>query len=368
MKFSLTLHQHSGLGQNLILLPMSKILSKPKEEQTEPQGSGGYPTFYYLLSEWHYAFKNFGKIIILNGPTSSGKTTAIKSLPAKKFHTVSIDDVWNKVFIKRILSSDTKDAYDFQTSLSVLIRETSAENVASLLHTGSLIRKEKHKLSILRHAANVKANLAEMCELYGTPSLFELYEAITNESMSFICNGRSVVVEGVFKSEGQLEYFRHCTNHLPQISVLLYSDTDSNLSKCINRNALFYTQSSYEFRFYSQTLLQRLDFFKHSLQDSPKKKPSRILETISIKKMKAIIHKAEQEEKVLNHYLREHSMKKPLYGLNFDSKFVFSLVFSNIGDDILSSQDDNIIEVTEKFSHHMILGQDSFLHFACFDI
>jgi len=68
-----------------------------------------------LFNEWHIWSKCFGKLIIVNGVSSSGKTTLVSRLSEFGWNIVSLDDILNKIlfddlnhFIPHLLLSAQK--------------------------------------------------------------------------------------------------------------------------------------------------------------------------------------------------------------------------------------------------------------------
>lgn len=144
--------------------------------------------YYYFIrinlrSEWNIWFKCYGKVIVINGPSSCGKSTLISYFKKSGFNEIVLSDAF---YEKEFKDVDSKDH-------------------CIILHTNIFMK------------------------VY-----YQMYE----EAKKFIYSGENVIIETVMPNDEEVSRFIYCFNNYPVSFGLLYTSLDSNLYNCFHRNEL----------------------------------------------------------------------------------------------------------------------------------
>jgi nicotinamide riboside kinase len=162
---------------------------------------GILPNFYqsHFYAEWAIWSKCFGKVVVINGVSSTGKTTLCEYLETFGFNLFSRDNIKDEII---------------KTQHSV------------------------HKTEM------------------------EIYARIYNKAKEFIFCGRDVVIDTV-ADDLDIEILTYCFNYYPIVLGLLYSSLEENLKKCIQRNVLAVkNEELFEYRDLSLVIKQYNEFYK----------------------------------------------------------------------------------------------------------
>ena len=190
-----------------------------------------------LCKEWSLWSKCFGKVIVINGVSSSGKTTLTGHLEQYGFNRVTIDDIHDQHYIG-YLSSAIPDLMfkvkDFLTPndfwkvlLQFKIDATKYSNF-----------QQRYIIKLQSYLSDNSEDIAMKC-----PSRMEVYDMIYGQAKQFIFSGLNVAIDLIMTSNSQIELFSYCFNKYPMSVVLLYLPLEENLERCFSRN---YTSEKYD--------------------------------------------------------------------------------------------------------------------------
>ena len=80
-----------------------------------------FNTIGILYREWALASQHFGKVLLINGPSSSGKTTLLKCLEKFGFHSINLDDLWPECYCHNIVKAAyNHNDHEFITKFSLI--------------------------------------------------------------------------------------------------------------------------------------------------------------------------------------------------------------------------------------------------------
>ncbi len=189
-----------------------------------------------LYNEWKLWSKCYGKIIFVNGVSSSGKTTLCRKLTKKGFYYISGDDM-----LKGILLS----AIDKIPQFSIYKEILSSDDIYASLYGTSRINKHYSEMQLKAiKAIQISKNLIEKTLSEEESDIFlRLYKATYKEALKHILIGEHVVTDGVLLTKDQLKITKSFFD-LPMIILLLYTPLEQTLQHCFDRNTLALQQES----------------------------------------------------------------------------------------------------------------------------
>lgn len=192
--------------------------------------------FANLRREWNIWTNFFGKILIIHGPSSSGKSTLLFAILKRFPNCVTINRKKIQSASKIIVTKFFFTALLKEASL-IIGREISS---LSMLYTLGSQEIPKHRIaefnSIKRQIKQILAT--EQFKKYSLQILFSSYY---EESKQVIFSGYNLLIdETLLDDELSYEIFCSCYNFYPKIkSLILFNTLDDLLEKYITRNNKF---------------------------------------------------------------------------------------------------------------------------------
>lgn len=207
-----------------------------------------------LYREWQIWSKCFGKVILLNGVSSVGKTTVANYLGRFGFNKISIDDIFDEIIFGEI--------YNVISPQNKLMRDDIKR-----LYFGYSLNKSKYSKNPQKNDMELLENsitlIRDKCNSYFKDPKAEVkfYDRIYNKAKKFIFAGEDVVIDIVmfYNSIGCLSY---CFGNYPIQMILLYSSLAKNLQNCFFRNTSSIKENLVNFRYSTDIIKQYLIFYK----------------------------------------------------------------------------------------------------------
>lgn len=210
-----------------------------------------------LLAEWAIWSKCFGKVIVITGVSSAGKSTLSEYFKKFGFHVLNQDYIFVDLIIENI---NKENSYIF------LAKSFLTENDMLKVLCGFKVSEKTYtqkQQSLIKH-------LQEFIELKGEhsyfPSLVELYDRMYNIAQKFIFSGQDIVVD-VVAAQGPLEMLSSSFRHYPMVIGLLYAPLEDNLSNCFQRNNIALERDEINYRYPSQVINQYIKFYNFLPKD-----------------------------------------------------------------------------------------------------
>jgi hypothetical protein len=241
-----------------------------------------------------------GKVCIINGPSSVGKTTLASYLCNFGFNKFSYDTTYFKLLFNYLLNS--KSANIFTEAKGALIKEEDIKKI----YFGYKVNKSKYNHSQLQILDKLKSQLDLIPN--NLPELLDdrIYDAIWVDAQKLLAARQNVVVESVFDSEGMNTLKHSFKYYSPMFTVLLYASLEKNLNKCFLRNVNSYKNDLADYRHPLKIIDDYFNFYKF-VQYSDISKTSKVLEKVNkastIKVLKMVI----EHEKLLVSWLYEET-------------------------------------------------------------
>lgn len=204
-----------------------------------------------IYTEWAIWSKCFGKVIAVNGVSSSGKSTLCNKLNTGEFNLINSDVVIISTKVNKFISQ-------FPSIQNIL---TSHD--LKFIVSGISIDKLKYSAQQIKE---IEAVLPEIVEtVTECPLLNEHYDALYNEAKQYIFSGCNVVLDLVMPSCDHVSLLKHCFCHYPVALLLTYSSLESTLYKCLLRNIeVLQTRDILNYRDPTVIIDQYLDFYNLS--------------------------------------------------------------------------------------------------------
>lgn len=192
-----------------------------------------------LYKEWAIWSKCLGKVIVINGVSSVGKTTLLNYLGKLGFNKISIDDVYDQMLFN-YLANVIPDELSKVQELSI-----KRDDIKKIIQ-GCKINKNKYEhiqLQAIKYFENSLTHISNY-----PLKVIEINDKIYNMAKPFIFSGYNVVIETVMCNDEQIDCFSYCFSYYPYKMILLYSSLSDNLKKCFLRNELSFQNDLFDYR------------------------------------------------------------------------------------------------------------------------
>ncbi|MCP5378783.1 MAG: hypothetical protein H6910_06690 [Rickettsiaceae bacterium] len=294
-----------------------------------------------MIKEWSLWSQFFGKILVINGPRSSGKSTlTLKLLESfSNFATVNrnliIHEVANEIF------------GDFFIEATFITKQP----ITSFLHLNSInpeslvVGKKEEFLALQK-----KLNCAILQRNH--QFLSSIFLKYYSEIKKIIASGTNVIIdEGLIHSNEEYDLFKKCCGDYINIkNILLFNTISETLDKCLARNSKFLELLSFHesleksitealkeenskgssissYRFPIKTLKSYKEFYCFNVNKIPQKI---ILDEISKEDMRFLLVKIHNEEIKLLQAFNKNITLIPKTYMNVEQELDKIFVNSNI--------------------------------------
>ena len=237
-----------------------------------------------LYAEWNIWFKCFGKILVINGTSSSGKTNLSKNLSKYGFNLVSMDDVLKDIFVDYVSSK-------FPEKMFLAKKILTPDDMLKILR-GFKIRESRYEEQDINLIQDFQQIIQLVQRNINSPTSIEIFDRIFAKSQKFIFSGENVVIDVV--ADGcyiDINVLSYSFMNYPMKIGLLYNSLEENLRKCFQRNYISLKNNEEDFRYPSGIINQYKNFYKFVIKDDIYKYTD-ILEKIDKELIKGILEVA----------------------------------------------------------------------------
>ena len=195
--------------------------------------------FKTLLIEQNMWSRLYGKVLVIFGVSSAGKTTLSKKFLHFGFNYINMDILVNDLFfnkIKTLLSPDITD------------KSLSMDDINAFLYDINLNKEytneQLKQLSIVKE--NRELITKEILEK-GILSPKSIMQMAAEEVKKYIARGENVIIDIILTKETRIAMFNTFFN-FHKILILLYTPLEENLNRCFARNKLSKIEGGLDFR------------------------------------------------------------------------------------------------------------------------
>lgn len=256
---------------------------------------------WHIKQEWAIWSKCFGKVFVVNGVSSVGKTTFANFL-AKKYgyKPISIDNVGEEILfeqLSKLIPSVFSEALDL----------ISKDDIKKIFY-GCKIKSDKYNLSQMNIISDLEISFMRQKEHIIDPSLIEYNARIYQKAQKFIFSGQNVIIDLAWDDYG-LEHLSYCFNGYPVKIILLYDSLAQNLTKCFSRNDTAFKDDTFDYRDPVAILEQYCYFYKFKLKKDIKPKEF-LLERLDKPLTKSVLFDVPKRKETLLKYLYDTAKNK----------------------------------------------------------
>ena len=190
-----------------------------------------------LYKEWSLWSKSLGKILLICGPQSSGKTTLVYKI---------IEKVPNSYSINRKALSESITYIIDDIFFSELFKQAAYITGREIKNGHQLHSIKYEEIQDLSCRSQIKDLQLKFLEIISTQSFYQtylvkLFSAYFNEIKQYIFSGANIIIdEGLINSEEAFSIFHYSCNYYSGIKkVLLFSSIHDTYTKCMIRNKKF---------------------------------------------------------------------------------------------------------------------------------
>jgi dephospho-CoA kinase len=296
-----------------------------------------------LLSEWNMWSRCFGKVLVINGASSSGKTTLSKVISHFGFIHISMDEVIDDIFSEYInnefsvLLPYTKNFLTSGDILSIALRFKIDESKYGK-HEMEIIQKLKKQINSAYN--NIKINT------------LEIYDRLYEKAVGFIFSGQDVVLDVISED---ISLLQHSFRSYPMVIGILYSTLEETLKKCFQRNYVaLETGSSMEYRSLALVIAQYNFFYKFfSAENVSKLTP--IIDVVSRPALENILEYASHCGRMALANLNKKLLEVPYNGVEYNDAMKYldeAILELKMA---IALQEDGQLVVTPTVKHDFII-------------
>lgn len=214
-----------------------------------------------LYKEWEIWSRCFGNVMIINGPSSSGKTTFSKYLGEFGFNIISLDDIFYECYFDLMCQSAFCISDILQEKLIFVKTFIKKQDLPKFID-GFKIEEKNYTVDEIQVIKEIQSDILEITKHTRMPSSIEIMSCVYDNAKEFLFSGRDVVIDVLFPDSSSFELLSFAFRYYPMTNVLLYSSLEDNLKKCLQRNYCFVKELSEDYRYPSQVISQYNDFYK----------------------------------------------------------------------------------------------------------
>jgi len=211
-----------------------------------------------LVKEWKIWSKCFGKVFVINGTSSSGKTTLSKYLHKFGINLINQDDVTNDIRFDYLSK--------FTENMSLAKSFLTSSDIIYIMY-GFKIKDMNYTIAEIRVIKALHNEIYAVTKDYNFPTKVELYDQIYNISKKFIFSGQDVVIDIVAKGH-DIDILSYVFNYFPMKIGLLYAPLEVNLRQCFQRNDISFEIDQLDYRYPAVIMEQYRKFYKFVPENS----------------------------------------------------------------------------------------------------
>ena len=182
----------------------------------------------HIFLEWELWSQCYGKVLVINGVSSSGKTTLSKELTKFGFHHISLDDS-----ITHVLYSEAQIIVPYIKNVRLL---TKVDVLDIIFGSPQLGKKYTEKQFQEVHSIEYEISLIDKCsERIEEKAWYEKYIIhMFEEAKKYVFRGENVIIDTVMTYQVDISKFLHFFNYAHR-NILLYTPLEQNIANCFSR-------------------------------------------------------------------------------------------------------------------------------------
>lgn len=213
-----------------------------------------------LYMEWKIWSRCFGKVVVINGVSSSGKSTLSHYLSNFGFNIISLDSVRDKLLL------DYADKH-FKIPITQIKKFLSDTIILKVLcgFKFTEVHYDKQKIELIHNLQKQFFNFILQDNNFLTT--MQIFEQMYDISKKFIFSGQNVLLD-VMAYGKDVDMLRYSFRYYPMKIGLLYNSLEENLNKCFQRNYLSLKKDLIEYRHPLDIMEQYKEFYQFVSKDS----------------------------------------------------------------------------------------------------
>lgn len=194
-----------------------------------------------LYKEWSIWSPCLGKVVLLAGVSSVGKTAVSERFIKLGFNKINFDDIYNELLFKWLYKILPKQVLNANKAL------IKQDDIVKIFY-GCKVNKSKYEHTQLQIIQTLESALASIdikdikYKING-----EILHYIWDKVKIFIFSGRNVIIDSLLLDE-QIKFLSYNFQYYPIKVILLYCSLENNLKKCFLRNDLSFQNDEYNYR------------------------------------------------------------------------------------------------------------------------
>lgn len=211
----------------------------------------------HFVQEWNIWCKCFGKVLIINGNSCSGKTTLSKYLGKFGFHTISLDDLLTDIYSDYIRIN----FFDRITTIESFVKD---DDFTKILFGFKfyLDKYTEEQISIIeRFQQDIYIMYEEGLIELNPPTLIEKLNSLYDKAKIYIFSGQNVVID-IAEPKANIDLLAYAFRYYPITVALLYNPLKENLKKCFHKNEVSLKTGQVHFRFPKDIIIGYQEFYK----------------------------------------------------------------------------------------------------------
>ena len=207
-----------------------------------------------LYMEWKIWSRCFGKVVVINGVSSSGKSTLSHYLSNFGFNIISLDSVRDKLLL------DYADKH-FKITITQIKEFLSDKIILKVLFGFKFteVHYDRKKIELIKNLQKEFFNFIVQDNNFLTT--MQIFEQMYDISKKFIFSGQNVLLD-VMVYGTDVDMLRYSFRYYPMKIGLLYNSLEENLNKCFQRNYLSFKKDLIEYRHPLDIMEQYREFYQ----------------------------------------------------------------------------------------------------------
>lgn len=216
----------------------------------------------YLYREWKLLSKCFGAVVVINGPSSSGKSTLSRYIGQYGFNILSLDDIWYECCYNNIIQSSLDQvSISFKEKFSLAKKFLNHRDFLKLIDgiTIKAVCYDEYENCLLKE---IQELLPTVLQNIVMPSPIEIFDLVYDKAREFIFSGRNVLLDLVVNEDIYFDMLSYSFRGYSITIGLLYTSFEEGLRRCAQRNYKFLKDITTDYRFPSQVITQYRGFYE----------------------------------------------------------------------------------------------------------